>query len=97
MAHERAPSEDALKRFTRQVRRGVLSTGQVAEICRTSIPTVHGWMNQDPPLLKFHYLPRGTGRARRVEMKHLKEFMSLMQMPEDWLTEFLAQFENQHP
>jgi len=95
MANERAEATDCLKRFTRQVRRGILSTGQVADICRTTIPTVHGWTNNG--LLKFHYLPRGSRRARRVEVKDLQEFMATMNMPPDWLTEFLAKYDGQHP
>lgn len=95
MAKERAESTDALLRFTRQVRRGILSTGQVAEICRTTIPTVHGWMNDG--LLKFSYLPRGKGRSRRIEVAHLRAFMAEMKMPDTWISEFLAKYDGQHP
>jgi len=80
-------------RYSRQVLGGVLTTGQVAEICRTSTLTVYKWLDRGD--LKAHTLPGAQRARRRIEVKSLREFMENCGMPVAWLDEFLAQYKEQ--
>ena len=57
----------------------VYTTGRVAEICRVSMRTVHGWF--DSGRLKGYRLPNSS--ARRVPHKFLEAFMREHGMPLD--------------
>lgn len=59
----------------------ILTTGQVARVMDVSTRTVTGWI--DGGLLKGFRVP--GSRHRRVEEKHLKEFMKELGVSEERL------------
>lgn len=65
----------------------VLTTGQVARVCRVSNRTVQKWV--DAGHLKGYRLP--ASQERRVRVEHVRAFLAANGMPAEWLDEFLAE------
>lgn len=71
----------------------VLTTGQVAKICRVSPGTVARWCTENRLL---HYAIPGA-MHRRVEVSQLRLFMAAHSLPMHWLEEGVKELERTKP
>jgi hypothetical protein len=75
MAYKREP-----KSIEQLFSQTVLTTGDVAQLCRVSSRTVTGWLEQGK--LKGHVIPSGAKNPhRRVDLAELLRFMELHRFP----------------
>lgn len=68
----------------------VFTTGQVAKICKVAPRTVSKWF--DSKDLVGYRIP--SSKDRRIPEANLREFMSINEMPEELLNDFIVELES---